>query len=143
MFSNRFRNHLLFAIRKETSTVRDVIPYHFLEKLGNHLSWLAYEFRRALEKSVKNPKTLTVLFTLLAMTTNALVFYPSYTWDCIVDSWTWLITRINWSSVRFILWMATEVTILGVGLRAFGRFSNPELMNKFLSPKHPPIPPIA
>lgn len=135
MSSNRFRNHLLFAIHKEPASERGAIPYHFLEKTGNYLSWLAYEFRRWLAKFFKDPRTLTVLLTLIAMTTNALVFYPFYTMGCILDSLIWLISRIDWATVRFILWMSTEITILGVGLRAFGRFSNPELMNKFLSPQ--------
>ncbi len=128
MFSNRFRNHFRFALQKEASTVREHIPINRIEKVGNILSWLAYDFRAAFCRFFFDPRTMTLFLTLVFMGFVALLFYPSDTWRILDHALTWVIDHINWRYIRFILWLSCEITVLGLGMRSFGRFSNPALM---------------
>ncbi len=128
MALTRFQNNLRFALRKETSEIRNIIPLNRAEQIGSWLSWLAYEFRFVFAKTIFDPRFVTICFTSFAMLITALLFYPTNTWDIITTSYEWIVEHINWSYVRFALWIISEVTILGLGMRAFGRFSNRKLM---------------
>jgi len=131
MFSVRFRSNLRFALRKESVSDREGVPLNRIEMWGNYLSWFVYEFRKALVKLVCDPRFVTVLFTLVAMMLTSLIFYPSFTSASLFDFVSWTVGHINWKYVRFALWLLSEVTILGLGMRAFGRFSNQPLMNRY------------
>lgn len=124
----RFKSNLRFAFHKETSASRSDFPINRSEQIGNILSWFAYEFRFVLIRTLFDPRFITVCFTSLAMLINALLFYPTDTWDILSTSCRWIFDHINWNYVRFTLWLVCEATIFGVGLRAFGRFSNRKLM---------------
>lgn len=128
MASSRFQSNLRFALRKESSDARESIPLNQIEKIGNALSWVAYELKAVLSKSFCDPRFITICFTSFAMLLSTLLFYPSETWRILSDASTWIFHHINWEYVRFFLWALTEVTILGVGIRAFGRFSNQKLL---------------
>ncbi len=128
MSSNHFRNHLRFALHKESIDIREKVPINRIEKIGNLLSWAAYDFRVVLRKTIGDPRSITVLMTLYAMTLIALFFYPSDALDVLSRTFTWIIDRINWKYVRFFLWIVSEITVFGLGIRAFGRFSNSKLM---------------
>lgn len=128
MASSRFQNNFRFALRKEASDVRDSIPLNRFEKLGNVLSWVAYDLKAVFLKVFCDPRFITICFTTFAMILSALLFYPSDTWRILSNTCTWMFEHINWSYVRFSLWILSEVTILGLGLRAFGRFSNQKLV---------------
>lgn len=128
MLSERFRSHFQFALHKEELRVRHEIPMNRVEKFGDLLSWVVYDFRRMAARVLKDPRFLTILFTLLFMTLTSLLFYPSDTWRILERASTWIFEHIEWKYVRFGLWLVSEVTIVGLGLRAFGRFSNPQLM---------------
>lgn len=58
---------------------------------------------------------------------NTLAFYPVQTVDRTARALNWLARNISWNKIRFVAWLGTEATILGVGLRAIGRLSNEEL----------------
>ena len=128
MVSIRFKNNLQFALRKEAPEVRGDIPLNRLEQLGNLFSWFVYEFKKRLLRTICDPRFITVVFTVIAMILTSLLFYPSDTWSILSRSLNWTFDLINWSYVRFGLWMLSEITIVGLGMRAFGRFSNPRLM---------------
>jgi len=128
MGSTRIRNHLQFAFLKEAQSLREQAPVNRVERIGNWLSWLVYDCRRVVARFISDPRSVTVLFTLMAMSFVALLFYPSITWDLFADSFVWILDHVNWRYVRFTLWLVSEITVLGLGLRAFGRFSNSELM---------------
>jgi hypothetical protein len=125
--ASRFQNNLRFALRKEAAELRIKVPLNQMEKIGNKTSWFAYDFKDFFAKTIKDPRFLTVCFTFFTMILNALLFYPSDTWSILSTSLNWIGNVINWSYVRFCIWLLSEVTIFGVGLRAFGRFSNQEL----------------
>ena len=127
MLAARIRNHLHFAFHKESSNARENIPVNRLEIIGNWLSWFVYDFRKVASRYLFDPRSITVVLTWIAMSFVALLFYPSTTWNLFVDSVTWVVDHINWQYVRFVLWLLSEITVMGLGLRAFGRFSNSEL----------------
>ena len=124
----RFKSNLRFAFHKETSESRSDLPTNLSEQIGNVLSWFAYEFRFVFTKTVCDPRFITVCFTWFAMIITALFFYPMNTFEILFKSCRWLFDHINWQYVRFALWLISEATILGMGFRAFGRFSNRRLM---------------
>jgi hypothetical protein len=127
MAQTRFRSNLRFALHKESSELRVDTPPNWLEKIGDLLSWIVYEFKAVIQNTIGDPRTITVCLTLFFMVLTALLFYPSNTWDIMSDIFIWIFDHINWGYVRFILWLLSELTIFGIGLRAFGRFSNRKL----------------
>lgn len=127
----RFNNNLRFALRKETLNIRQELPLNPIEKIGNIFSWFAYEFKDFCLKTLFDPRFVTVCFTTMAMILAALLFYPSDTWKVLATTTNWLIENINWGYMRFCLWIICEVTIFGIGMRAFGRFSNQELIRYY------------
>lgn len=128
MVLSRFQSNLRFALSKESAKVRNIIPLNRPEQIGNWLSWPVYEFRNHFVRSITDPRFVTICLTLIAMIVTALLFYPSTTWDILLNTLGWIVSHINWSYVRFGLWILSEVTIFGLGIRAFGRFSNQKLM---------------
>lgn len=128
MLSDRFRSHFQFALYKEAFRLRQEIPINRTEKLGNLLSWFVYDFRKIAGSVLLDPRFITIVFTLFFMIFTAWIFYPSDTWRIVEKTFTWLINFVEWKYVRFGLWLIAEITILGIGMRAFGRFSNPQLM---------------
>lgn len=128
MAISRLQSNLRFALYKEDSKTRDDIPLNRLEKIGNVLSWFIYEFKSFFAKTFFDVRCITVYFTILAMILTALLFYPSDTWNILSEACEWIFDHINWSYVRFALWFLSEITIFGLGIRSFGRFSNRKLM---------------
>jgi hypothetical protein len=126
--ASRFKSNLRFALQKEVASQRALFPPNRVEQVGNVLAWFAYEFKAALVKTICEPRFVTVCLTLFAMTFAAILFYPTTTLTLLFDTIYWISKHINGSYCRFTLWMISEVTILGIGLRAFGRFSNQKLM---------------
>lgn len=128
MALSRFQSNLRFAFHKEAPKTRDDIPLNQFEKIGNSLSWFVYEFRFFIANTFYDVRFVTICFTLFAMILTALLFYPSDTWGNLSKTCRWIFDHINWSYVRFALWLLSEITIFGLGIRAFGRFSNRKLM---------------
>jgi hypothetical protein len=127
----RFQNNLHFALRKEAPELREKLPLNQIEKIGNKFSWFAYGFKDFFVKIFADPGFLTICFTFFAMILNAFLFYPSETWHILSTIINWIVNVINWDYVRFCLWLLSEVTIFGIGLRAFGRFTNQQLMKYY------------
>lgn len=128
MATSRFQSNLRYALHKEDSNTRGDIPLNQFEKIGNLLSWFVYEFRFFFANTFFDVRCITIYFTALAMLLTALLFYPSDTWNVLSKSCRWIFDHINWSYVRFALWILSEITIFGLGIRSFGRFSNRKLM---------------
>lgn len=128
---SRFQNNLRFALCKETAISREKLPPNKIEKVGDVLSWVAYDFKEFVLDILFDPRVMTLFFTAVAMIFAALVFYPSHTWNTLSTSFNWMMDRVNWNYVRFCLWLVSEITIFGVGMRAFGRFSNQELLKQY------------
>ncbi len=133
MAEGRFKSNLRFALRKEAQGIRESTPLNKIEKFGDRLSWFAYEFKDHFLKLFYDPRFITVYLTGFAMILTSLLFYPSDTWRILSNTWQWFVDHINWSYVRFCLWVLSEATILGVGIRAFGRFTNQKLLDYYKS----------
>lgn len=133
MALSRFQNNLRFAFHKEKAQIRESIPFNRIEKIGNLLSWFVYEFKDHCIKTVCDPRFLTVIFTGLAMLIAAFLFYPSNSWHFLSTACSWIFNHIHWGYMRFGLWLISEATILGVGMRAFGRFTNQKLLEHYQS----------
>jgi hypothetical protein len=129
--TSRFQNNLRFAFSKETSAIRESLPLNQIEKIGDKLSWFAYDFKESCLKTFSDLRVITVCFTAFAMIFAALLFYPSNTWDILSTMFDWIVDAINWDYIRFCLWLLSEVTIFGIGMRAFGRFTNPQLLKYY------------
>lgn len=128
---SHFQNNLRFALRKETAIFREQCPLNKMEKVGDALSWFAYDFKECVLDIIFDPRAMTVCCTAFAMILAALLFYPSYTSDILSKSFHWIVNLVNWNYVRFCLWLISEITIFGIGVRAFGRFSNQELLKQY------------
>jgi hypothetical protein len=129
--TSRFQSNLRFALHKETVLMREAIPLNQMEKIGNAFSWPVYEFKAVCSMTFCDPRFITISFTLFAMIISAFLFYPSDSWYYVSTVCSWVFNHINWSYVRFGLWLLSEVIILGVGMRAFGRFTNQKLMEHY------------
>lgn len=128
---SRFQNNLRFALRKEVSKIREQLPPNSFEKIGDMLSWFAYDFKEFFLNTFFDPRVITVFFTAFAMIFAALLFYQSITWNILSTTYNWIVDYINWEYIRFCLWILSEVTILGIGMRSFGRFTNQELLKHY------------
>lgn len=128
MALSRFRSNFRFALHKEASNARGDIPLNQFEKIGNWLSWCIYELRFFVTNTVCDVRFVTTCFTLFTMILTAFLFYPSDTWDVFSRACRWIFEHINWRYVRFSLWLLSEITIFGLGIRALGRFSNRKLL---------------
>jgi|JI9StandDraft_1071089.scaffolds.fasta_scaffold01748_11 hypothetical protein len=131
MASSRFRNNLLFALGKESLEMREKIPLNRIEKIGDKLAWFAYDFRTFCSEVFFDPRVLTIFFTLLSMIFVAFLFYPLTTWSLFATVGEWIINHMNGKYIRFCLWVLSEVTVFGIGMRAFGRFTNEELLKSY------------
>ncbi len=83
-------------------------------------------------------------FMIAALTTAAigmatLVFYPEECASFVLTAFPFLSVIKPWM-VKFGVYVGTELTIFGVGLRTFGRFSNTELYHAWKEKKIVPIP---
>lgn len=128
MLSDRFLSHFRFALGREDAQIRQDIAINRIEKWGNRLSWFFYDFRKMAVSFFTDPRYITIFFTIFFMTVTSLLFYPSDTWRVIESVFSWVFDHIEWKYVRFGLWFISEMTVLGLGMRALGRFSNPQLM---------------
>jgi hypothetical protein len=129
--TSHFRNNLRFALRKEISTIREELPLNKMERIGNILSWFAYDFKEILKKNIFDPRVLTIFFTAFAMTSSAFLFYPSITGRIISVNIDKFFELVDWDYVRFCLWFISEITLFGIGIRAFGRFTNQHLLKYY------------
>lgn len=129
--ASRFRNNLRFALLKESQEIREQLPPNWMEKVGDHLSWFVYDFKQICSKTIFDPRVVTIWLTAFVMAFVSVLFYPIYTLDIILDIFFEIMARINGDYVRFCLWMISEISILGLGVRAFGRFTNQKLLKHY------------
>lgn len=122
----RFVSHAAFGMSKNT------LPHqaNLIEKTGDALLWSMEELPKHLWKIIADPRVATVGTTALGLLGNSFLFYPTGTWDMLKTAFQHL-PLPSLSACRFGSYLYTSSLILGYGLRAFGRFSNAELMHQF------------
>lgn len=79
---------------------------------------------------MKDARVVTIATTAFALLANSFLFYPVKTFVKMKAFCHWLPMPPFWA-VRFASYLSTCALIVAYGLRAYGRFSNHELMNQF------------
>lgn len=143
---SRFIDHTAFATAKNLGDER--APSNFIEKAGNGIlkaTGLLPKAVKAVGKSFKDPRVVTIALTALALLVASFAFYPTTTYlatkaACIFAAE--LIKVIPFWAVKLSAYILTCSTIVGFGLRAEGRFTNANLMKQFYGlpedfPKNP------
>jgi hypothetical protein len=122
----RFISHAHLGLSKNISEHR----INLCERLGNTILWTAESLPRMVWNTLKLPQVATVALTSLALLTNSFFFYPIISW-LKVKSFIHVLPLPPFWAVRLTSYIFTSALIVGYGLRAFGRFTNTELMQKF------------
>lgn len=97
------------------------------EKIGDILVMPIFKNSDSLLKRIREPYMITAM-TLAALGLTTLLFYPEETMSSI-NRVIPVSSMINPKTVKFALFLASELTILGFGARTVGRLSNTTLMN--------------
>lgn len=105
---------------------------NLFERLGDMILWSAEDLPQIILRQLKDVRVVTVALTAFALLANSFLFYPVKTWLKMKNFYHWLPLPPFWA-VRFAGYIYTCALIMGYGLRAFGRFSNHELMKEFYS----------
>lgn len=127
-----FINHARMAFTSEPEKLSGKIyKPHLLEKIGGKLTWCVTQMPKKIWSALHNPKVITVALTVLAMTTVQFAFYHRITYIAIRTVCVFIVTRIPAHIAKLSIYAITQMNVLGFGIRAFGRFSNVELMNNW------------
>ena len=124
--STRFYDHLCLGLFPQIQAHNK----NLLERIGDIGLWPAENIPRMIRDCVTNPKIITVALTLFAALADSYGFYPEET----VKNVQWAISflpEIPRSAIHFGVYLSTIEFISSCGARAYGRFSNIELMHQF------------
>ena len=124
-----------FVSHAHLGLARDIQPHrvNVSEIIGDVILWTAEDLPKIIWRSLLDARIVTVAFTALSLLANSFLFYPVKTLLKIKAFYHWLPLPPFWA-VRFASYIYSCALIVGYGLRAFGRFSNSELMNEFYHP---------
>lgn len=122
----RFVNHAQLGLTKNIQPHRETLP----EMIGNTILWTVEDLPRIISEKLKDARIVTVAMTALSLLANSFLFYPVRTFVKMRAFYRWIPLPPFWA-VRFTSYLSTCALIMGYGLRAYGRFSNHELMNQF------------
>ncbi len=123
---DRFLNHAQLGLSPVCLPHRK----NYIEGLGDLLLWPMEKLPELICEKMKEPRVITVALTALSWIANTFLFYPFDTWLKAKEFIHWL-PLPTLPELRFPGYVATCVMIVGFGLRAFGRFSNANLMREF------------
>jgi hypothetical protein len=126
----RFISHAELGLSKHIQPHRVTVP----ELIGDMILWTVEDLPHLVWEKLSEARVVTVALTALSLLANSFLFYPMRTWINLKAFYHWLPLPPFWA-VRFASYIATCAVIAGYGLRAYGRFSNHELMNSFYHPK--------
>jgi hypothetical protein len=101
-----------------------------LERVGRLLICVTQLPKKAWH-ALHNPKVITVAFTALAMISVQFAFYPTASYLATKAICMFIVQHIPAYAVKISVYVFTQINVLGFGIRAFGRFSNDELMNNW------------
>ena len=108
------------------------------EKLGDLLIRPVFKNADSALKHIREPYMITAL-TLAALGTVTLVFYPEQCAEFLTDTIPIGAVVKPWM-VKFGVYLGTEATILGIGMRTIGRLSNLDLMSAWREKRVFPVP---
>jgi hypothetical protein len=125
----RFISHAELGLAKTIQAHEISAP----ELIGDMILWTIEDLPKKIWDYLTEARVVTVALTALSLLANSFLFYPIRTWSS-VKAFCHLFPIPFWAA-RFTSYFYTCMLILGYGLRAYGRFSNPDLMNQFYHPK--------
>jgi hypothetical protein len=96
-----------------------------IEKVGSFLRSGVGESLDYFLRNIKDPITIVAL-TSISMVAATICFYPAQSMALVP-----FITHIKPYMVKFSLYLISQITVLGIGLRTFGRLNNLELMEQW------------
>ncbi len=134
LLPHRFYTHYLLGTTKGLPH-RDHTPGK-IEKAGNFFLAPREEFLTALGRAIKNPKVITLALTFFSSFLNSLMFYRKETLQA-MSALRKFVPFPTLGSAKLITYLFISSTILGYGLRAYGRFSDTELMRRFYAQREP------
>lgn len=100
-----------------------------LERVGRALRWGVGSVLDLLIREIKNPITIVAL-TALAMLAATIIFYPASVLSMAATVCPFVLKIQPWM-LKFALFILAESTVLGIGVRAYGRFQNQELLERW------------
>ena len=129
--SRGFFNHagLTFARDAKSYTGIDNYQKNILERVGDGFMWHVTELPRYVKNLVNEPRFLVVVFTAIGLYSVQFAFYPRPTIEYIKLALQYLPGYLKHAKV--VAYAASMIGMAGWGLRAYGRVSNSELMNKW------------
>lgn len=122
----RFWNHAQLGLSKNIQEHKR----NWVEKTGDAILWTVEDFPGIAWGKMKEPRVVTVALTQMALIANSFLFYPSQSWEVTKNVIHWL-PLPSLATIRFGVYVSTCSLIIGASLRAYGRFSNQELMANF------------
>jgi hypothetical protein len=129
--SKGFINHVYMALTPRPEQMASAYTQGRLEKIGDGLAWHVTKLPQHIRSALNNPKVITVALTALALLTVQFAFYPTATYLAAQAVFTFAAQYITASGVKIAIYAAIQTAITGIGVRALGRFSNDELMDKW------------
>lgn len=100
-----------------------------IEKVGHALRYAIGNIVDITLREIRNPITIVSL-TAIAMVAVTIAYYPATVIGIIAKVFP-LALKIEPWRLKFALYLSIQMTILGVGIRALGRFANPSFIEKW------------
>jgi len=119
----RFWNHAQLGLSKNIQEHKR----NWVERAGDTVVWNLEDMPFLVWEKMKDPRFVTVVLTKLALAADSFAFYPEKSWEATKTIYENLPLPPFWA-VKFGCYLATCSLILGYSSRAYGRFSNKELM---------------
>jgi hypothetical protein len=126
-------NYFKFTLANEFVEKESGNIYHIkkgvLDRIANIICWPVLAPLNFFLREIKNPLViLSLTITLVALAT--LIFYPAQFMGAACTILPFLSHVKPWM-VKFAVFLAVQMTIIGIGLRALGRLNNQELRHRW------------
>lgn len=122
----RFYEHAKLGLQGE------IQPHekNWKEKAGDLGLWTLEKFPGKVWTLMKNPRWITLVLTTISLLSVSYLFYPRITAETLKRVVA-AIPLPTWETVKFGTYLFTVGNIIAAALRAEGRFSNKELMDRW------------
>lgn len=137
-----WREYFAFGLAREYRYLEDgrlfEMPPSRLERVGSALSCIVTGPLDFMAREIRNPMMLLAL-TVTSLFFVSIAFYPAHTWGLLTRALPW-IQKMRAVHVQAAAYSVSQAVILGLGLRALGRFCTPELMAAHAARTIRPVP---
>lgn len=137
-----WREFVAFGVAREYQRVDTNQPFESspgrIELTGKALSVAVIKPLDVLLQGIRNPLVILSL-TMVSLFFVSIAFYPAQTW-AILSTALPMVKQITASHIQAACYALSQATILGLGLQAFGRFSNQSLMAAHRAGEIRPVP---